>query len=144
MKVTDVIKEADPKKEFISIEKGDVNLVMVFDHDALVKKNEKKIVRLYKLGDDEETVEPIDSKMMIESIISAIKDDVDVVDLLQEVLENTPPDLLIKSYQGVMEQSDIDIGSEPEYHCCYSVLIRTKERVLEIPISGGRYDRTST
>ena len=85
MIVTDVIKEANPKKEFVTIEKGDVNLVMVFDHDALVNKGERKIVRLYSLEDDGETVTSIDAQKVIDSIVLAIKDDVDVEELLKEV-----------------------------------------------------------
>jgi hypothetical protein len=142
MNVTDVIKNADPKKEFISIEKGDVNLVMVFDHDALVKKNEKKIVRLYKLDDDGETVTEVDVKTVIESITDAIVNNVDVVELLEEVLENTPPDMLLKLYTELKEEDvEVDVGSTPSYHCCYSILVKRNGRTLEVPISGGRYDR---
>ena len=145
MKITDVIKESNPNKEFISIEKGDVNLVMVFDHEALVKKNEKKIVRLYKLGDDEETVEPVDVDFAIKMIVDAIQNDVDVTELLTEVLKNTPPDLLMKIGMDLHSDKELEIeaSAEPVYHCCYSIIFgdKTKPGHIEIPISGGRYDR---
>ena len=147
MNVTDVIKASDPKKEYISIEKGDVNLVMVFDHQALVKKNEKKIVRLYKLGEDGETVMPVDVDFIIQMIVDAVQNDIDVKELLTEVFKNTPPDLLMKI--GTQLQSpnelpmDVEASSEPVYHCCYSIIFgdKTQPGHIEIPISGGRYDR---
>jgi hypothetical protein len=151
MKVNDVIKEADPKKEFISIEKGEVSLVMVFDHEALVKKNEKKIVRLYKLMADGESVEPIDTKKVISRLVNAVKGDVKVDELLSEVFSNTPPELLLKlddKLRKAKEQSvkdsnphKIRVGSSPTYHCCYSLVVEDKDGKIEIPISGGRYDR---
>jgi len=143
MKVNDVIKAANPKTEFISIEKGDVNLVMVFDHDALVKKNEKKIVRLYKLANYEETVYPLDVDATIELIVNSVKEDVDVTDLLKEVFKNAPPELLLKIAEGLSDNIEIEASSEPTYHCCYSIIFgdKTKPGHIEIPISGGRYDR---
>jgi hypothetical protein len=147
MNVSDVIKEADPKKEFISIEKGDINLVMVFDHNALVKKNEKKIVRLYKLGDDGETVTSVDVDYVIQMIVDAVQNDVDVKELLTEVFKNTPPDLLMKIGANLHSSNElpmeVEASSEPVYHCCYSLIFgdKTKPGHIEIPISGGRYDR---
>lgn len=147
MKVNDVIKECDPKKEFISIEKGDVNLVMVFDHVALVKKNEKKIVRLYKLCDDGETVTPVDVNFITQMIVDAVQNDVDVKELLTEVFKNTPPDLLMKIGSQLQSSNEIPVeveaSSEPVYHCCYSLIFgdKTTPGHIEIPISGGRYDR---
>jgi len=147
MKVNDVIKEANPKTEFISIEKGDINLVMVFDHNALVKKNEKKIVRLYKLGDDGETVTPVDVDFVIQMIVDAVQNDVDVKELLIEVFKNTPPDLLMKIWAQLQSPNElpmeVEASSEPVYHCCYSLIFgdKTKPGHIEIPISGGRYDR---
>ena len=153
MKVNDVIKEADPKKEFISIEKGDINLVMVFDHEALVKKNEKKIVRLYKLLEDGETVEPLDAKKVIQRLVNAVKGNVNVDQLLTEVFSNTPPDLLLKMETKLKKAKDeavengkpfrtpVTVGSERAYHCCYSILVEDADGKIEIPISGGRYDR---
>lgn len=145
MNVTDVIKKSDPAKEFIAIEKGEVNLVMVFDHDALVKKNEKKIKRLYKLLDDEETVEEVKLSTVIDKIIESSKDDIDIEELLREVLSNTPPDLLLKVYSQLEEdeETEVEASSEPTYHCCYSLIFGDKrsENKIEIPISGGWYDR---
>jgi len=153
MNVTDVIKGSDPKKEFISIEKGDVNLVMVFDHNALVKKNEKKIVRLYKLMEDGETVEQLDAKKVIASLVKAVKGNINVDELLTEVFSNTPPDLLLQMENKLKKAKEksvaagkpfvapIRVGSERSYHCCYSILVEDEEGKLEIPISGGRYDR---
>ena len=143
MNVTDVIKESDPKKEFISIEKGDINLVMVFDHQALVKKGERKIRRVYKLCPDGETVTKIDTEGIILKIINSVKEDIDVNELLEEVFKNTPPDLLIKIDKELTEGLLIEASSEPSYHCCYSIIFgdKTKPGHIEIPISGGRYDR---
>lgn len=146
MKVSDVIKKADPKKEFVTIEKGDVMLVMVFDHAALVKKNERKVVRLYKLGDDEETVEPIDVDYTIKMIVDAVQSEVDVTELLKEVLKNTPPELLMKIGTDLHSSKELEIeaSAEPVYHCCYSIIFgdKTKPGHIEIPINGGRYDRS--
>lgn len=148
MKVNDVIKEANPKTEFISIEKGDINLVMVFDHNALVKKNERKIVRLYRLLKDEETVVPIDVENTIDGIIACVENQIDVKELLKEVFKNTPPDLLLKTEEFLqdyreVEDNVVEASSEPVYHCCYSLIFgdKTKPGHIEIPISGGRYDR---
>lgn len=145
MNIQDVIKEADPKKEFISIEKGDVNLVMVFDHEALVKKNEKKIKRVYRICDDGEAVSQIDVDYLITMIIDAVENQVDVKELLKEVLQNTPPDLIMKVATELVSDKDIPVeaSSEPVYHCCYSIIFgdKTKGDKIEIPISGGRYDR---
>ena len=153
MKVNDVIKAADPKKEFISIEKGDINLVMVFDHDALVKKNEKKIIRLYKLMDDGETVEPLDVKKVISRLVNAVKGHLNVDELLTEVFSNTPPDLLLQMENKLKEakkkaveessayKTPVTMWSARSSHCCYSILIEDEESKIEIPISGGRYDR---
>jgi hypothetical protein len=143
MNVTDVIKESDPKKEFISIEKGDINLVMVFDHNALVKKNEKKIVRVYRLHEDGETVTPIDIEGIIIKIIHTVKKNISIEELLEEVFKNTPPDLLIQIDNQLTNKLKIEASSEPQYHCCYSMIFgdKTKPDHIEIPISGGRYDR---
>lgn len=146
MNVNDVIKNADPKSEFISIEKGDVGLVMVFDHTALVKKNERKIKRLYTLDEDGETVNPIDVKAVITKLVEAVENNVDVTELLEEVFSNSPPDLLLKTYSKLLEDADgvpIEVSSNPTYHCCYSIIFgdKTKPGHIEIPISGGRYDR---
>lgn len=127
MKINDVIKESDPKKEFVT-------------------KNERKIVRLYDLDGDGETVTPVDTKGIIDYLIEAIKDEIDVEDLLEEVFSNTPPDLIIKMYTKLKEEAEeleIDVGSTPSYHCCYSILLKSDSGEIEVPISGGRYDRKS-
>lgn len=143
MNVTDVIRESDPKREFISIEKGDVNLVMVFDHNALVKKNEKKIVRVYRLQEDGETVTPIDIEGIIIKMIQSVKKNINIDELLTEVFKNSPPDLLIQIDNQLTNELEIEASSEPKYHCCYSLIFgdKTKPGHIEIPISGGRYDR---
>jgi hypothetical protein len=144
MNTTDVIKQCNPKKEFISIEKGNINLVMVFDHDALVKKNEKKIVRVYRLHEDGETVTPIDIEGVIIKLIQSVKKNVNIEELLTEVFRNTPPDLLIQIDGQLTDQLKIEASSEPQYHCCYSIIFgdKTKPGHIEIPISGGRYDKS--
>ena len=64
-----------------------------------------------------------------------------------EVFKNTPPDLLMKIGAQLHSPNElpmvVEASSEPVYHCCYSLIFgdKTKPGHIEIPISGGRYDR---
>jgi hypothetical protein len=144
--ITDILKTLNGETEVMSIERGTVNLVMIYDHKALVEKKERRITRLYKLKSDGESIEPIDVDLVIKTLVSKIKDGVNVSELLTEVFKKTSPDLLIETYSRLTQpkpkavvagSSTSRVGSGSFSHCCYSLFVEGEEgeKPLEIVIN---------
>lgn len=141
--VNDIVKSLDSKTEVMSIERGEINLVMVFDHTALIEKKERRIKRLYHLQKDGQTVIRIDVGTVIKILIEKVKKEINVEELLEEVFTKTPPDTLLEMYKRLTKPKPVKVkagaGTSGSYsHCCYSLIVPgsgKKEKRLEIIIN---------
>jgi hypothetical protein len=140
--VNDIVKSLNSNTEVMSIERGEINLVMIFDHTALVEKKERRIKRLYHLQADGLTVIKIDVETVIKILVEKIKKDIKVEELLTEVFTKTPPDVLLETYKRLTRPKPVKpvagSGSSGSYsHCCYSLIIPgvKTEKKLEIIIN---------
>lgn len=140
--INDVIKSLNSNTEVISIERGDINLVMVFDHKSLIEKKERRITRLYHLQKDGQTVIRIDIETIIKILVEKVKKEIDVEELLEEVFNKTPPDTLLEMYKRLTKPKPVKVkagsGTSGSYsHCCYSLIVpgSGKEKKLEVIIN---------
>lgn len=140
--VNDIVKSLDSKTEVMSIERGEINLVMIFDHTALIEKKERRIQRLYHLQKDGQTVIKIDVETVIKILVGKVKKEINVEELLVEVFTKTPPDTLLEMYKRLTQPKPVKVkagsGSSGSYsHCCYSLIVpgSSREKKLEIVIN---------
>jgi hypothetical protein len=140
--VNDIVKSLNSNTEFMSIERGDINLVMIFDHKALIEKKERRIKKVYHLQKDGQTVVKIDVDTVIKILVQKVKKEVNVEELLVEVFTKTPPDTLLEMYKRLTQPKPTPVkagsGTNGSYsHCCYSLIIpgSGKEKQLEIVIN---------
>jgi len=122
----------------MSIEKGTINLVMVFDHEALIKKKERRIKRLYKLCPDGIHVSEVDVEMLIKTLVEKTKEGIKVEELLKEAFIKTSPDLLLEAYKRILVMKKKPIAgasSSGNYrHCCYSLIVPGEKGQKKIEI----------
>jgi hypothetical protein len=141
--VNDIVRSLNSKTEVMSIERGDINLVMIFDHVALMEKKERRIKRLYHLQGDGQTVIGIDVETVIKILVEKVKKEINVEELLVEVFTKTPPDTLLEMYKRLTKAKPVkvDAGSKTtgySSHCCYSLIVpgsNKNEKKLEIIIN---------
>lgn len=83
-------------REYLVIDKKD-NLAVVLDRQELMKHGEGKIKRIYQIEGDKFKL--VDLEAITHEVIDLVSAKVKVRDLVKEIVQTTPPDLLLEAFR---------------------------------------------